>query len=260
MRIIFVYDTDDRYWDDGLKKAIDILSCKHDIRKQNGYFDPIIADFALVWSNFNTDLTQKVLTYPIKKGICFGGGSRVAHPNMHKFDKVFCELKWQRQEFRRYGVDAKLAFGVNTDIFKPISNQPKIWDAIYPGAFAVWKRHDIFSRKYGNKGLAVGYMQPNDHERICYDVCKANGTVVLPQVTSDVLAYLYNSSKKVHVTADMDGGGARSIAEGIACGLTAEVEQDNPMLLSHLEDMQNHVPTYEEYAQKLVDGIKEALA
>ena len=257
MRLTFVYNMEDEYWDDGLKKALDLLPHNWQIRRQNGRYVPVMTDFVLVWGSLNSEQADVVAKWPFRKGICIAGGP-ISHPNVHEFDVVFVETRWHQREFKKIGIDAKIAFGTNTELFRPIK-QSKSWSAIYPAAFARWKRHEIFADKYGDKGLAVGYMQPNDHEKECIDVCVNNDVMVMPRVKPEVMPYLYNASEKVHVTSDVWGGGERTVLEGLACGLEVEVEPDNEKLVMLLEDSKRKLLTHSDYAKSLREGIEECL-
>lgn len=258
MKITFVYKLEDEYWNDGLKAAIDILSERNEVRKQNGFYKPYIADFVLVWGAFGSPQQQWVMGSPFKKGICVAGGP-VDHPDIHKFDVVFVETKWHQREFRKRGVDAKIAFGTNTELFYNMNIERQI-DRIYPAAFALWKRHDMFVSLPGRK-LAVGYMQPNEHEKECYEVCVLDKeTTVMPRVTPDVLAWLYNQSKKVSITSTVVGGGERTVLEGLACGCEVEVPEDNPKLIELLADSRGRLLTHVDYAESLKRGIKECVS
>jgi len=258
MKLTFVYKADDAYWNDGLKVAVDILSQSWDVRKQNGAYKPYITDFVLVWGALGSEQVTAVKDWPFLKGICIAGGP-IDHPDIHKFDVVFVETRWHQKQFKRIGVNARLAFGTNTQLFKPIPEQHKIWEAIYPAAFATWKRHYLFAQKYKERGLCVGYVQPDNWEHECVDICYENGCTVLPQVTPEVLVYLYNASKKVYISSNSMGGGERAVLEGLACGCEVEVDSDNEKLVDLLADMKHKLLTEEHYAHELKKGIKEVL-
>lgn len=255
MRISFVYKQDDYYWNDGLKKAIEILSERHEIRRHNGTYTNYLANFILVWGAFGSWQEREVANIEVPKGICVAGGP-INHPDIHKFDVVFVETKWHQRQFRKLGVNAVLAFGTNTELFY---NQglPRTIDRIYPSAYAAWKRHNIFLKKDGGK-MTVGYVQPNNVEHECFDICLQDPlTVALDQVTPETLAYLYNQSHTVNITADIFGGGERSILEGLACGCNVEVEPDNDKLVELLEETKKYIPNHIDYANVLKNSIEE---
>ena len=262
-KITFVYNIDNEiYWQDGLREALRLLENDFDI----DYFNlatakssvPVYKDSViLVWGAFDSLQSKIVATaqfHPsVKKAICFAGGA-INHPLAHKYDLIFVEEEWTMREFKKIGIKTKLAFGTNTKLFKPM-DLPKRWDCIYPAAFALWKRHDKFVEYVkGKKALAVGYMQPNGHERECYEICLKNGIDVLPRVTPDVLVYLYNMSKEVVVTADVYGGGQRTILEALACGIKVNKSLLNERLLSVYE---GGLLTEVDYYKSLKEGLCE---
>ena len=262
IRLAFVYSVDDNYWQDGLWAAINIIRQTkgfevYPINLSKTVFPDNDFDFVLVWGALGSEQVGFVKNLPIKKGICIAGGP-VSHPDIHAFDVVFVETPWHVREFRKIDVTARLAFGTNTNLFKPYQKIVKIWDRIYPAAFALWKRHDLFCAKKGKK-LAVGYIQPDNHESECWQICLDNKITVLPMVTPDVLVRLYNSSRTVSITADLYGGGERAILEGLACGLEVEVEPDNEKLVELLTQQKKQLSTEIDYANSLISGIKECL-
>lgn len=261
--ITFVYSIDDEdYWRDGLWAALRVLDKKYDIDRRNirlgEKLPQIDSEYILVWGALNSWQVAEVAKLPIPKGICVAGGP-VVHPVVHDYDDVYVETRWHAREFRRIGTKTMLAFGTNTDLFNPIEGQQKIFRAIYPAAFAKWKRHNIFARKYKKQGLAVGYMQPGGVEPECLGVCVENHVAVLPRVTPEVLVWLYNMSRRVHITADLWGGGERAVLEGLACGIDVEVEQDNPKLLELLEEQRKSLDTHNDYACALNNGIERRI-
>lgn len=256
MKLSFVYNLEDEYWNDGLKKAVDILSEKWEVRKFNRDFVNYMTDFVLVWGAFGSEQERLVAELPYPKGICVAGGP-VSHPDVHKFDVVFVESDWWKQQFRKVGVNARVAFGTNTEIFYDMKLEQRPIDYLYPAAFAKWKRHEKFLLREGRK-VAIGYMQPNDHERECYDICLGDpDTLVIPRVKPSVLPWLYNQSKNVYIPSTLAGGGERTVLEALSCGCHVEVESDNEKLVKLLEQAKVHVPDHMEYAQKLRSGIGE---
>jgi len=260
MKIAFVYDVDETYWRDGLWEAIRLIKNTgglevYPVNLHNQVFPDLKFDFVLVWGALGSEQVGLVKALPGKKGVCVAGGP-VQHPAVHAFDVVFVETPWHVREFRKIGVNAKLAFGTNTQLFRPIK-QVKVWDRIYPAAFALWKRHDLFCAKDGKK-LAVGYIQPHDHEAECWQKCLDTGVTVLPMVTPEVLVWLYNASRIVTITSDISGGGERAVLEGLACGLEVEVEPDNEKLVELLAEQKKHLSTAHDYANALLEGIKNA--
>lgn len=249
MKLSFVYNVEEDYWNDGLKKAIDVLSETWEVRKFNNTFTNYFADFVLVWGAFNSPQEKLVADLPHPKGICVAGGS-IDHPDIHKFDLVFVESEWWKRRFRKVGINAHVAFGTNTDLFYNMGMDRQI-DYLYPAAYARWKRHERFLAKGGLK-MTVGYMQPNDVESDVWQACMADkDTVVLPRVKPEVLAWLYNQAKTVFVPASDFGGGERTVLEAVACGCAVEVSDDNEKLKELLSLCNSRVPNYVDYAEVL---------
>jgi len=257
-KIAFVYNVDEQYWRDGLWAALNIIQTTpgwelYRFNLKETFFSDDNYDFVLVWGAFGSSQVDFVKNLPYKKGVCVAGGP-IEAITAKDFDVVFVETPWHVREYQKLGIKTRLAFGTNTALFKPIPSQVKVWDAIYPAAFALWKHHYIFCQKPGKK-LAVGYMQPDGWEKECYEVCLNNGVTVLPQVAPTVLVWLYNASKKVVITSDLWGGGERAVLEGLACGLPVEVEPDNEKLVELLEINRKNLATEEDYANALRAGI-----
>jgi len=255
MKISFVYKLDDPNWNDGLKRAIDMLGEKHEIKKHNGTYTNYFCDLVICWGAFGSWQEQFVSELPFKKAICVAGGP-ISHPNIHKYDIVFVETKWHQEQFRNLGVNAVVAFGTNSDLFRNMNIERPI-DYLSVGAFAKWKRHELFLKKPGRK-VAVGYMQPDGIEKECYEMCIQDpDTLVIPQINPDALFWLYNQSKKVSITSTVMGGGERTVLEALSCGCDVEVEQDNPKLVQLLQSVKNNVPNYIDYALVLEREISK---
>jgi hypothetical protein len=267
--ISFIYQIDDDvYWNDGLRAALDYFNyyktgakyCinRHNIGKHGMSEDRFnvdkmtVGDIQLVWGGFMSTQVEWAVQSKKPKALLFAGGP-INHSYAHKFDVIFVEDDWTLQEFRKIGINAKLAFGTNTQLFKPMQLAHH-WDYIYPAAFALWKRHDTFMKYVnGKKALAVGYMQPNDVEKECYEICQENGVDVLPRVTPDVLVRLINMSKEVVVTADIMGGGQRTILEALACKKFINKELLNSRLLSVYN---RGLLTEVDYYEAIRDGLE----
>ncbi len=226
------------YWNDGLKAALNYLAAVYDweisifnIQSMRNAQIEDKYDFVLFWGSLSKP--QHASKKFRKQGLCFAGGVTY-HPSMKNFDIIFAESEKDYQEFKELGVKVVKAFGTNTDLFREIPEQTKVWDYIFPAAYAKWKRHDLFVehiKKKKAKALVVGHMQPDDWEKECYEVCLKSGITVLPWVSADALVWLYNASKKVLVTSDSTGGSQRVVLEAIMCGLEVEMDTNSPKLL-----------------------------
>jgi hypothetical protein len=205
-------------------------------------------------------LAEERATSSHEGGICeakkvwFYAGGGLDLPIIHRFDLVFCEDKWTQREFRKRGVDAKIAFGINTQIYHEIKGIKKAWEYIYPAAFAAWKRHNLFINKVTNEattGICVGQIVEN--ERWIFDGCIEAGMTVLPKVTPEVVNYLYNQSDKVYLPASLWGGCQRALMEARHLGLKVIVEEDNPRLMEMLNE---EARSEKDYLDMVIKEIK----
>lgn len=255
MKALFVCDMPAEhfpFWNDGLRAAIQVLTDKYgwvidilntpraeDIRSE-GY------DVGIFWGGLTKDIHK--FRYFDKQVLCFAGGPTFS-PYINNFDLIFAESKVDLLEFKRFGKKTIQAFGTNTSLFRPIQ-QPKIFSYIYPAAFALWKHHEKFveyvRKETENLGkevaeldgydvmvpaLAVGYMQPAEWEKECYEICQAGGIMVMPWVPYEAMPYLINSSEKLYVGASEIGGCQRAILEAKACDVPVVIDSDSKKLL-----------------------------
>ncbi len=155
--------------------------------------------------------------------------------------------------------NAVRAFGVNTDIYFPSPMPtPIVWDYISVGAFANWKRQVRMIDKPGTKLVIGEYQDDNEEESIAIvrDLV-SNGVMVSNMINPFELAQLYSYSRTLYQPADLIGGGERSILEARACGLSIEIDKDNPKL-QELVDMED-IPDHKTYAAQLKKGIMSVL-
>src|SRR3990167_3266187 len=121
--------------------------------------------------------------------------------------------------------EAKVAFGINTDIFKPYP-QPKIFKALYPAVFGMWKRQDLFAQAFGKDGVCIGRYQP--HEPQCLQWAQDAGCMTIPMILpQSAMPYFYNASECIVSTATNDSGGQRTVLEAMACNIPIIVMSDN---------------------------------
>ncbi len=267
MKLLFVYQMPPEheiYWRDGLWAALKTLEKDWEIKYLNVWDNPqweeefTDADFTLGWGSPNSPHFTKTLERGSKAGWCIGGGTPLRE-EYDKFGVVFVENSSYlvKPHFR-------LAFGTNTELFRPLP-QPKIIDAFYPAAFAAWKHQEIFAQicqDEGLRGLAVGYIQPNNLEESLslLGACTSRGVGVMDWIPNSAIVHLYNMSKEVIITADADGGCERAILEAKACGVPVRVVSDSAKLHKWnsytseeiIRDW-NHI----EYARMLREGINE---
>lgn len=268
MRIAFIWSgLDDRYkyqWRDGLYAAMKLLEKEHEVK----YFDfPLdgIHDFnpdvVLYWeapcslrgpeaANY-----QSVIDLPYKKALLFAGGP-VDRMICHGFDLYFVESRINEEEFNALGLPWKRAFGVNTQIFKPMTSA-KRRDGIIQATFAGWKRHELFADALGESGMAVGRLQESD--RNGYNRCIERGVVVLGEQTPERVAELINESHAVVNTAEYWGGGQRCTLEAMACGIPVIVMKDSPKNCEYVEESKGGL-IVEPNVESIQAAIEEAKA
>jgi len=189
-------------------------------------------DIILFFRDFTSKTTQFLQGKGIPMAICLTGGT--FRQNIDAYDLVFVESKVYEDEFKALGKRVIRAFGIDTDLFKPIK-QPKIWDAIFPATFANWKRHSIFAETMGNKGVACGWMYP-DHEQENWQICQEKGTMILPHLSHKAVAYLMNAAKTCVITSDSTGGSQRTVLEAMACNIPVIVASDSDKTTEYIRD------------------------
>jgi len=279
MRLAFVWDWNNTYkqllnWQDGLAKAIGILSKEWEVRAYSIGQDMIfptpyipiilkpssellareVLNFKPDAILFFADLTRPTIPYLANRGIpmalCFAGGPFRNYVNC--FDLIFVESDVYKNQFENENKKVIKAFGTNTELFKPIK-QTKIWDAIFPATFALWKRHRLFAEAVGNSGLAVGWMY-QDHETECWQVCQEKGTMILPYVDAETLNYLYNASRTCVITSDKTGGSQRTVLEAMACNIPVIVMSDSDKTTEYVRDC-----VIGEIVEPNIQAIQEAI-
>lgn len=257
------------FWDDGLKAALRKLNelyqwdiSVYNIPSLDRPNIPDDLDFYLFWGALARPQHERRKFK--KQGLLFGGGPTY-HPNLQNFDIVFAESKIDLEDFQKHGVKSMQAFGTNTSLFKPMPEMVKVFDYLYPAAFARWKRHDKFVQQttWANHpkriALAVGYMQPSGWEKECYEECLKNGVAVMPWISNEALSYLYNMSQAVLITADPDGGCQRAILEAKACNVPVIIESESAKL-KELADLTHEqvINAWSEtsYAKEIHEGVE----
>lgn len=236
MKIAFIWQGfSGRYgqWQDGLYAAMKLLEKEHEVK----YFDfplkdihEFKPDIVLYWeapvTNKGRDADNwfSVCALPYKKSLLFAGGPLKAI-DVKDFDLVFVESQINEEDCEREGIPYKRAFGVNTQIMKPMDLEKK-YDGILAATFASWKRHELFAEALQSKGLAVGRVQ--EHDLNGYNRCKQLKVNMLDEVVPEELAKLYNQAYVAVNTSEYWGGGQRMTLEAMACGIPVIVMADSP--------------------------------
>ncbi len=245
-------------WQDGLYWALSELGKKHDVSivlrssEPTAYFrdnirvitvDNVDTQIAfaheheevnvLLWGQINQPLFERIRHK--KVGLCFAGGAE-EHPLGKEYDIIFTENKFINQKFIDQGYNAKVAFGINTDIFKPYP-QPKVFKALYPAVFGMWKRQDLFAQAFGKDGVCIGRYQP--HEPQCLKWAQDAGCMTVPMILpQSAMPYFYNAAECIVSTATNDSGGQRTVLEAMACNVPLVVMEDNYKATEYIRDSQ----------------------
>mgnify|MGYP001301373349 CR=1 FL=1 len=269
MKILFVHDSKYEV-KDGLWAALNLLEKQgFEIVMVNLFERPDFVDltptdtsdwFVLGWGAFNSKV-DNLISAPnkfmgMKKGLCIAGNS-FPPDSQDRYDILFYETEWYLPQIQHHK-NVVRAFGINSDIYKPIPDAIKIWDWLTVGSFALWKRHYLFKEKGGYK-LAIGEIQKENMSEsidIIGDLL-LNNIAVSDMIEPEKLAMLYNSSNKTFVGADINGGGERAVLESLSCGTPVFVESDNPKLeeLTVWKE-RGRVPDQHWYSDKLREGIE----
>lgn len=195
-------------------------------------FDPNV-DVILHWGDMTRPHARKHKEYNKPMAICFAGGEPLGE-NFPFFDHVFVESEVYKKVFDEAGLSCSIAFGTNTDLFRPVEAQKKTIDTIFPATFAAWKRHELYAQAtLGLKSVACGYMYET-HEQECWQICMAYGSTVLPHVSAEVLHHLYAASKVCVITSSSAGGSQRSVLEALAMNLPVIVTDSDKFDYDHL--------------------------
>lgn len=240
MKIAFVWDGVKKYYGtrftDGLYLALKRLEDRHTI----GYFEPyddgdislFNPDVVLFWGALCGQETPHVKKMPYKKAICFAGGP-IQYDNVRGFDLYFTESQVNDDEFEKWGEPHQRAFGINEEVFMPMKKEKKYDGAIW-ATFADWKRHDLFARSLGEKGLAIGQIQPFD--RNGYDECVKRRVTVLAEMNKTEMVPILNESHCAVNTSSLWGGGQRMTLEALAMDIPTVVMADSPKNREYIEE------------------------
>lgn len=231
MRICFLVDLPKGAWQwaDGLYAAMKIIEKDHDVTYHlNGKCDcKITPDIVMAWSGTGGTVYNNALEINTRRILLFAGGSR--SPQLfEKFNMTCFENEQHTIEAKNQGVKCLTAFGTNTQVFRPLI-QPKLFDVVYPGAFGLWKRKDLFAKSVrGLRALTFGNVQL--HEMECWNVCTENDVAVSPDLPQEVVPYYLAMSRTVMVLPVPFIGGQRTVLEAMAMKLPVIVPNDAPLV------------------------------
>lgn len=226
-------------WNDGVRAAIRLLEKYHEITFHEPDEELPTVDWILFHeapctyeSKEDGHKYKKLLANPQKKALLFAGGP-VKREWVEGFDHIFVESKINKEEFDRMGMRNSTAFGVNTDVFKPIA-QKRDYKAVTHGAFAGWKRQHLVAAALREQALIFGRYQPEDP--YTYDESIRHGAHVLGEQSYEETARLINTATVAVNAADFWGGGQRATLESMACGLPVVVMTDSPKNREYVEE------------------------
>lgn len=236
-------------WADGLRGAFEILEKEYDVCYHlDGELHNHSPQILACWGGSLAKTYKEGMEYSGKKALFWAGGPRNNLESLRQWDMIFFENELHTIEARKNGLaNCMTAFGTNTQIFFPMK-QPKIFDVMYPGAFGLWKRKDLFAQAVkGLKALSIGNIQY--HEMQCWDVCVENGVAVSADIPQSRLPFFMAMSKTVVVLPVAEIGGQRTVLEAMAMNIPVIVPNDAPLVV--------------EFAQKgggiIVDPTPEAI-
>lgn len=217
-------------WSDGLYAAMKILECEHKVTYHlDGKCNcKQLPDIVMAWGGTMSGPYKEALKMDTKRILLFAGGSR--EPALFENFNVTCfENEQHTIVAKAQGVKCLTAFGTNTQVFKPII-QPKLFDVVYPGAFGLWKRKDLFAKSViGLRALTFGNVQL--HEMECWNVCTENNVAVSPDLPQEVVPYYLAMSRTVLVLPVPFIGGQRTVIEAMAMKIPVIVPNDAPLVV-----------------------------
>jgi glycosyltransferase involved in cell wall biosynthesis len=245
MRIAFCWTNGVRnkdvfnHWNDGLRAAMKLIEAEHEVTYHEPYEDLPTVDWILFWEAPCTFASgewgaayKKVMSSPQKKALCFAGGP-IKPEWVEGFNHIFVESKINKDEFDALGIKNSTAFGVNTDVFKPM-NEDKTHTTVTHGTCAGWKRQNLVCQAFGERALVFG--RPQETDMYPFNECtKCNSTVLLEQSYEET-ARLINTGEVAVNCADFWGGGQRQTLEAMACNLDVVVMSDSPKNREYVEE------------------------
>lgn len=260
-KLLFVYNTPyENMWRDGLWAAVELLKNDFEVEKVNlRVTEPheIETDFVLGWGAFFSPVDKILQSLPtdVPKGLCIGGTSTPPW-GAEKYNVLFYETPYYEAAIKEHPNKIH-AFGINSNIYKPVRGSKKIWDILTVGSFSLWKRQLMLADKPGLK-LAVGEIQKENYQESLDIIANLlmKGVAISDMIPPETLANIYRASKSCYLPMSVNGGGERAVLEARACGIPVYVEQDNPKLTSLLT-----CPIWDHfyYYEQLLKGIKSCL-
>ena len=148
-----------------------------------------------------------------------------------------------------------IAFGVDTDFFKPDPQEQKIFDVSYIATWSEgWKRQALFGEATkGLRACAVGSLQPDGLGGL--QKCNENGVYTLVGLLpAQLVSKLYQMSRVCAITSWH--GSERSMLESLSCNVPLVLTKDNELGVSLVGD---HAIVVEPNPVAIRAGIEMAL-
>ena len=239
LRIAIVHPWDRAKWSeplmwDGLHGALRLIGKKHQVDWFLQGDEPDDSyDWVIPWGVMSIPFNNTIEKFKGRKAIfCAGHPQDIA--NIEKFEAVFVESPAVQQEMSKHHKNVVLAFGTDTDFFRPRASE-KMFDAFYPATFSDnWKRQYLFAQATkGYKAMACGLVQPDGVQS--YEECLNNGVYVMAGlIPTRLVAQLYDMSRVGIITAWH--GSERSTLEFMASNVPLVLVSDNELACSLVTD------------------------
>ena len=226
------------HWRDGLWAAMQLLETQYTVTYHEPTDDIPEDAVVLYWeapcttNGPNKANYDRIHNLPNKKLLLFAGGP-LDKKWVEHFDLVVVESKINEEECDKLGVPHARAFGVNTDVFKPL-DAPKRWLGQAHGTCASWKRQWLLCQALGKEACVFGAFQPTDSKP--FDECRKCESAVIEEMPYDTAAILLNSTHVSVNCADFWGGGQRATLEAMACDIPVVVMKDSPKNREFVEE------------------------
>ena len=250
-------------WRDGLRAALDLIAKKHEV---HWFLDRDIPeddyDAVILWDDSNSEFFKHFPKYHAKKAMCLTTDVK-NWDNMRMLDAVYCESVPIYESVRAQGIRALLAFGTDTNFYKP-GKQKKDIEYFYPATFSPWKRQSEIAY-LGNKLLCVGTVQPDGLSEVAE--CRRTGVqIVEGYIPARKILDYYQRTKNIIIPAVH--GSERTVLEAMACGITPVVTHpENVRTSSYVQQLKESgleprefvIKNYDHrrYAEQIMKGITE---
>jgi glycosyltransferase involved in cell wall biosynthesis len=246
-------------WEDGFTKAMKLLENQYNITWINLYdrrpsVDELNDyDFLIVKSCWNWIVDKYVRglnNLETRRGIVISCSIKPKKEWTWYYDVLWYETEWYKKEINFFK-NKFLAFGINDDVFKPMSLEKK-YDVLSIGALTSYKRFEKLNDLEGNKKIIIGTINTNDFEVVKSKLDKS--IEIIDYLSQAELAKYINESKLIYIPSELQGGGERAVLEAMACGVEVKVEEDNYKLKSLLE--KGKPMLIEDYYNGLLKGLQ----